>query len=78
VPSIHIPLGLARRVATVVDIAAYRGLAFAEREPPINHEKLDVMTNSIAFDASKAATAGFRAAGGYEEGIARTLLGSGG
>jgi nucleoside-diphosphate-sugar epimerase len=71
---VRVPLALARAVATVVDVAAYRGIAFAEREPPINHEKLDVMTVSIAFDPSKAKRVlGFRPRVGYEEGIARTL-----
>jgi nucleoside-diphosphate-sugar epimerase len=73
VPRVHIPLRLARAVATGIDIAAYRGLAWTTREPPINNEKLDVMTVSIAFDASKAQRAGFTAAIDYEEGIARTL-----
>lgn len=73
VPRVHVPLRFARAAATAVDVAAYRGWAFSTREPPINHEKLDVMTKSIAFDASKAKAAGFTARVGYEEGIARTL-----
>jgi nucleoside-diphosphate-sugar epimerase len=76
-PPVHVPLGLARAVAAGIDIAAYRGLAFAEREPPINNEKLDVMTRNIAFDSSKSTGAGFSAKVGYEEGIARTLDSSG-
>jgi nucleoside-diphosphate-sugar epimerase len=73
-PRVHVPVWLARGVATAVDVAAYRGLAFAEREPPINHEKLDVMTVPIAFDCSKARRAiGYRPLVGYEEGITRTL-----
>lgn len=75
VPRVYVPIGVARAVASVVDLAAYRGLAFTEKEPPINNEKLDVMTVSIAFDPAKAAGAGFRPAVGYEEGIARTLGG---
>jgi len=39
----------------------------------VNHEKLDVMTRPIAFDATKAKAAGFTATVGYEEGIARTF-----
>jgi nucleoside-diphosphate-sugar epimerase len=73
-PRLHVPLRLARAVATAVDVAAYRGLAFAAEEPPVNHEKLDVMTLSIAFDASKAkAMLGYAPRVGYEEGIRRTL-----
>ncbi len=30
----RVPVGLARAVATVVDVAAYRGIAFTGREPP--------------------------------------------
>jgi len=72
-PRVHIPLGLARGVATAIDVAAYRGLAFTTKEPPINNEKLDVMTVPIAFDPSKARAAGFTPRVGYAEGIARTL-----
>jgi nucleoside-diphosphate-sugar epimerase len=75
VPSVHVPLRLARAVATAIDAAAARGLAFSQREPPINHEKLDVMTVSISFDASKARSAGFAPRVGYAEGIARTFGG---
>lgn len=73
VPPVHVPLPVARAVATVVDIAAYRGLAWTTKEPPINHEKLDVMTVPLAFDVAKARRAGFVPRIGYEEGIARTL-----
>lgn len=73
VPPVHVPLALARAVASCVDIAAYRRLAFHEREPPINNEKLDVMTVPIAFDNTKARGAGFVPRVGYEEGLARTL-----
>jgi nucleoside-diphosphate-sugar epimerase len=75
VPRVHVPLRLARAVATAVDLAAYRGVAVTRREPPINHEKLDVMTVPVAFDPSKARAAGFAPRVGYEEGIARTLRG---
>jgi nucleoside-diphosphate-sugar epimerase len=76
-PRVHVPLDLARAVATVVDVAAYRGIAFTEREPPINHEKLDVMTRSIAFSSGKAEhLLGFRAKVGYEEGIPLALKGA--
>jgi nucleoside-diphosphate-sugar epimerase len=73
-PRLHVPLGLARAAATVVDVAAYRGWAFAAHEPPISHEKLDVMTRAIAFSAAKAAALlGYAPRVGYEEGVARTL-----
>lgn len=75
-PRVHVPLSFARAVATCVDIAAYRGLAFSTKEPPINNEKLDVMTVSIAFDPTKARAAGFAPRVGYEEGVAKTLAGS--
>lgn len=75
VPAVHVPIGVARAVAAAVDVAAYRGLAFTQQEPPINNEKLDVMTVPIAFDPAKAARAGFRPSVGYEEGIRRTLGG---
>lgn len=76
VPRLRVPLGFARAAATVVDVLAYRGLAFVEREPPINHEKLDVMTRSIAFDCGKAKERlGFAPKVSYAEGIRRTLDG---
>ena len=69
---VHVPLGLARALASVVDAAALRG--WVRREPPINHEKLDVMTLPIAFDAAKAQRLlGFRGKVGYAEGVARAL-----
>lgn len=72
----RIPVGLARAVATVVDVAAYRGLAFTGREPPVNHEKLDVLTLPVRFDTSKAnRRLGFSPRVGYDEGIMRTLRG---
>jgi nucleoside-diphosphate-sugar epimerase len=73
VPRLHVPLRFARAVASCIDIAAYRGVAFTKREPPINNEKLDVMTLPIAFDPAKARGAGFAPRIGYEEGVARTL-----
>ena len=73
VPRLRVPLGLARAVAACFDIARYRRLAFVTREPPINNEKLDVMTVSIAFDPAKARAVGFAPQVGYEEGLARTL-----
>lgn len=75
VPPVHVPLPFARMVASAIDLAAYRGIAFTKKEPPINNEKLDVMTVPIAFDASKARAAGFAPRVGYEEGVARTLGG---
>ncbi|HEY8040297.1 MAG TPA: NAD(P)-dependent oxidoreductase [Polyangiaceae bacterium] len=75
-PKGRVPSGLARAVATVVDVAANRGLAFASREPPVNHEKLDVMTLPICFDIGKARRLlGFAPRVGYEEGVMRTLRG---
>ncbi|HEX8794287.1 MAG TPA: NAD(P)-dependent oxidoreductase [Polyangiaceae bacterium] len=75
-PRARVPSVFARAVATVVDVAADRGLAFTSREPPINHEKLDVMTLPISFDTSKArARLGFTPRVGYEEGVMRTLRG---
>jgi UDP-glucose 4-epimerase len=73
-PRVHVPLAFARAIATVVDVAAYRGIVFDKREPPINHDKLDVMTVSIAFDPSKARRMiGFAPRVTYEKGIARKL-----
>ena len=75
-PRAHVPSALARAVATVVDVAAYRGVAFTSREPPVNHEKLDVMTLPIWFDAGKARRLlGFAPRVSYEEGVVRTLRG---
>jgi nucleoside-diphosphate-sugar epimerase len=73
----RVPAGIARAVATVVDLAANRGMAFTEHEPPINHEKLDVMTLPIYFDIAKARRRlGFAPRVGYEEGVMRTLRGA--
>ena len=71
-PRIHVPLRAARLVATGVDRLTSLGLVAAD--PPINNEKLDVMTNSIAFDPGKARRLlGYRPRVGYEEGVRRTL-----
>jgi nucleoside-diphosphate-sugar epimerase len=76
-PRRHVPAGIARAVATVVDVAAYRGIGFTTREPPVNHEKLDVMTLPLYFDVSKARRRlGFAPRVSYEEGVKRTLLGA--
>ncbi len=76
VPKTHVPASLARAVATVVDVAAYRGAAFTRSEPPINHEKLDVMTLPIWFDVEKARRLlGYEPRVGYDEGVVRTLRG---
>jgi nucleoside-diphosphate-sugar epimerase len=73
-PRVRVPLSVARSVATVVDVAAYRGIAFSTREPPINNEKLDVMTLPIAFDIGKARRLlGFSPSVGYHAGVMRTL-----
>jgi nucleoside-diphosphate-sugar epimerase len=72
----RVPSVLARAVATVFDVAAHRGVAYAESEPPVNHEKLDGMTLPLWFDVSKARRRlGFAPRVGYEEGIVRTLRG---
>ncbi len=73
VPPVHVPLVAARAVAACFDVARYRGLAFATREPPLNNEKLDVMTVPIRFDPAKARAAGFTPTVGYEEGLALTF-----
>lgn len=75
-PRARVPSALARAVATVVDVAAHRGVAFTSREPPVNHEKLDVMTLPIWFDIAKARRLlGYMPTVGYEEGVVRTLRG---
>jgi nucleoside-diphosphate-sugar epimerase len=72
----RVPSALARAVATVFDVAAHRGVAYAASEPPVNHEKLDGMTLPLWFDGSKARTRlGFAPRVGYEEGVMRTLCG---
>jgi nucleoside-diphosphate-sugar epimerase len=75
-PKRRVPAGLARAVATVIDLAADRGMTLGGREPPVNHEKLDVMTLPICFDAAKARRVlGFAPRVRYEEGVMRTLRG---
>lgn len=73
IPRAHVPLPLARAVASAVDVLAYRGVVFDRREPPINHEKLDVMTVPIEFSGAKAARCGFVARVSYREGVRRTF-----
>ncbi len=69
-----VPLALARAVGSVFDVMTYRGLVFGDREPPINGEKLDVMTRAIAFEPAKARRVlGFHPLVNYEAGIARTI-----
>jgi len=76
VSRLRIPLGFARAVATAIDVATYRRLSFRDREPPINNEKLDVMSIPIAFDPAKArALLGYAPRIGYDEGIRRALAG---
>jgi nucleoside-diphosphate-sugar epimerase len=75
-PRRHVPAAVARALATVVDVATYRRIAFATREPPLNHEKLDIMTLPIRFDIAKAQRVlGYAPRVGYEEGVMRTLRG---
>lgn len=75
-PRRHVPAGVARAAATVVDLAGYHGVAFSRHEPPLNHEKLDLMTLPIRFDIAKARELlGYAPAVGYEEGVRRTLRG---
>jgi nucleoside-diphosphate-sugar epimerase len=75
-PPVGVPLRAARLAASAIELAARTGLAFAKAEPPINHEKLDVMTRPIAFDIGKArATLGYAPTVGYAEGVARALEG---
>lgn len=76
--AIHVPLRFARAVARVVDAAAKHNVAFTTREPPINDEKLDVMTLPVAFDVAKARRLlGYAPRVGYEEGVRRTFAASG-
>jgi dihydroflavonol-4-reductase len=72
----HLPAGLARAMATLVDLAAYRGLAFTSRDTPLAHAKLDGLTLSLTFDISKARRRlGFAPRVTYQEGVMRTLRG---
>jgi nucleoside-diphosphate-sugar epimerase len=73
-PRRHVPVGVARAVASAFDAASVGGVAFTTREPPLTHEKLDVMTLSIAYDTAKArGVLGFTPSVGYEEGVMRAL-----
>jgi nucleoside-diphosphate-sugar epimerase len=75
-PKAHVPVMVARAIATAVDAAAQSGAAFTTWEPPLTHEKLDALTLPIAFDIGKARRLlGFAPAVGYEEGVMRTLRG---
>ncbi len=75
-PRRHVPVAVARAVATAVDAAEQYGVAFTKREPPIDHEKLDAMTLPVRFDIGKAQRLlGFAPSVGYEEGLMRTLRG---
>jgi len=75
-PRGHLPIAVARAVATAVDAAEQVGVAFTRREPPIDHEKLDAMTLSVHFDLAKARRLlGFAPVVGYEEGVMRTFQG---
>jgi nucleoside-diphosphate-sugar epimerase len=73
---VHVPLPLARAAGALLDVAAYRGIAFAAKEPPINGEKLDVMTLPLRFDVQRARRRlGFTPRVGYEEGVMQALRG---
>jgi len=75
-PRRHVPSSLARAVATLVDVAAYRGLAFTSGQPPLVHAKLDGLTLPLCFDGTKARRRlGFMPRVSYEEGVMRTLRG---
>jgi nucleoside-diphosphate-sugar epimerase len=75
-PRTHVPVAVARAIATAVDAAAQSGAAFTSWEPPLTHEMLDVMTLPIEFDTGKAARLlGFEPVVGYDEGVMRTLRG---
>jgi nucleoside-diphosphate-sugar epimerase len=69
----HVPASLARAVATLVDVAAYRGVFTS---PPLFHARLDGLTLPAWFDITKARRhLGFAPRVGYEEGVVRTLRG---
>jgi len=69
-PPFAIPLRAARAVASVIDAATRLGLAYGRAEPPVNHEKLDVMTLPIAFDITRArGVLGYDPRVGYREGV---------
>ncbi len=74
IPAIHVPLGVARVVASALDRATAALPRFLRREPPISGEKLDVMTLPVAFDCGKAQRMlGYSPVVRYEEGIRRTF-----
>jgi len=76
-PRRHVPATFARALATVVDVATNRGLAFTDREPPLHHAMLDDATLPLCFDVTKARRhLGFAPRVGYEEGTMRTLRGA--
>ena len=63
-------------MATLVDVAAYRGIAFTSGAPPLVHAKLDGLTLPLCFDGAKARRRlGFVPRVSYEEGVMRTLRG---
>jgi nucleoside-diphosphate-sugar epimerase len=71
---VRVPLRVARAVATAIDRASPMLPAPLRREPPINNEKLDVMTLPVSFDCTKARTMlGFSPVVTYEEGILRAF-----
>lgn len=73
-PRRHVPVAVARAVATAFDAASQSGVAFTRREAPLTHEKLDALTLPIAYDLAKARRLlGFAPSVGYEEGVMRTL-----
>jgi nucleoside-diphosphate-sugar epimerase len=75
-PRRHVPSSLARAVATLVDVAAYRGIALTSGGPPHVHAKLDGLTLPLWFDGAKARRhLGFVPRVSYEEGVLRTLRG---
>lgn len=72
-PRVHVPLSIARGVATAIDVLQYARVPGLNKEPPINNEKVDVMALSVSFDGSKSKRFGFEPRVGYAEGIRRTL-----
>jgi nucleoside-diphosphate-sugar epimerase len=75
-PRRHLPAGLARAMATLVDVAATRGVAFTRQDGPLFHARLDGLTLPLCFDISKARRRlGFAPRVTYEEGVMRTLRG---
>jgi nucleoside-diphosphate-sugar epimerase len=63
-------------MATLVDVAATRGVAFTRQDGPLFHARLDGLTLPLCFDISKARRRlGFAPRVTYEEGVMRTLRG---